>query len=59
MVKIQIDLSNDEDRIVEIFKVAHALPTKELTIRKMIKFFKVRIEPEKLKKKEYFAIEKN
>ncbi|MEK6902124.1 MAG: hypothetical protein AABX02_00855 [archaeon] len=54
MVKIQIDLSRDEDTIVEIYKLANNLPTKELAIKMMITFFKARIEPEKLRKKEYF-----
>ena len=57
MVQIQIDLSRDEDVIVEIYKLAHSLQTKELAIKQMIKFFKARIEPEKLKKKEYFKME--
>lgn len=58
MVKIQIDLSQDEDKIVEIYKVAHSLRTKEEAIKMMVKFFKVRIEPEKLPKKEYFKLKK-
>jgi len=58
MVKIQIDLTREEDRIVEIYKLAHDLRTKEEAIRLMVKFFKVRIEPEKLPKKDYFKQEK-
>ncbi len=58
MVQIQIDLSREEDTIVEIYKLAHDLQTKEKAIRMMIKFFKARIEPEKLPKKEYFKAEK-
>ena len=58
MVKIQIDLSREEDTSVEIYKLAHSLRTKEEAIKMMIKFFKARIEPEKLPKKEYFKLEK-
>ncbi len=57
MVKIQIDLSREEDTIVEIYKLAHDLSTKELAIKKMITFFKARIEPEALRKKEYFKMQ--
>ena len=57
MVKIQIDLSHEEDKIVEIYKLAHDLKTKEQAVRMMVKFFKARIEPEKLPKKEYFKLE--
>lgn len=57
MVKIQVDLSQDEDTIVEIYKVANNLQTKEKAIKMMIKFFSARIEPEKLRKKEYFKAE--
>lgn len=57
MVKIQIDLSREEDTIVEMYKLAHDLQTKEKAIKLMIKFFEARIEPEKLGKKEYFKVE--
>lgn len=56
MVKIQVDLSREEDTIVEIYKLAHDLRTKEEAIKMMVKFFKARIEPEKLRKKEYFKL---
>ena len=58
MVKIQLDLSHEEDKIVEIYKLAHDLQTKEEAIKIMIKFFKARIEAEKLPKEKYFKIEK-
>lgn len=58
MVKIQIDLSHKEDMIVEMYKLSHSLRTKEEAIKMMIKFFNARIEPEKLRKKEYFKLEK-
>lgn len=58
MVKIQIDLSHEEDVIVELYKVAHDLRTKEEAIKMMVKFFTARIEPEKLQKKDYFKLKK-
>lgn len=58
MVKIQVDLSHEEDTIVEIYKLANKLHTKESAIKMMVQFFKVRIEPEKLPKKEYFKLKK-
>lgn len=54
MVKIQVDLSNEEDRIVEIYKLANNLRTKEEAIKRMVRYFKVKISPENLKDKEYF-----
>jgi hypothetical protein len=59
MVKIQIDLSEEEDKIVEVYKLAHDLRTKEEAIKQMVRFFKVRIEPETLPKKHYFKSEKS
>jgi len=56
MTKIQIDLSRDEDNIVEIYKVTHSLRKKEDAIKMMIRFFKARVEPEELPKKEYFKL---
>lgn len=56
MVKIQIDLSEDEDKIVEIYKLANNLKTKQVAIKKMIKYFKVDIKPSLLKEKDYFEV---
>ncbi|MBI4439965.1 DUF2683 family protein [Candidatus Woesearchaeota archaeon] len=39
MVKIQIDLSNEEDNIVEMYKIKSGFATKELAIKKMIQKF--------------------
>ncbi len=54
MVKIQINLSDEEDKIVEIYKLSNSLKTKEEAIKEMVKFFKVKIQPAFLKEKEYF-----
>lgn len=54
MVQIQIDLTSEEDSIVEIYKISHLLRTKELAIKKMISFFKVKINPETLPEDKYF-----
>jgi len=37
MVKIQIDLADNEDRLVEIFKAENRLETKEIALKEMIK----------------------
>lgn len=54
MVKIQIDLSEEEDRIVEIYKLTNKLKTKQEAIKKMVKFFEAEIKPKRLTEKEYF-----
>ena len=43
MVKIQIDLSEMEDRIVEVHKIMNKLKTKEEAIKRMIQSFEVEV----------------
>ncbi len=54
MTKIQIDLSEEEDKIVEIYKLVNSHKTKQEAIKKMVKYFKAEIKPTNLKDKEYF-----
>ena len=54
MVKIQIDLTDDEDRIVDVYKMVNRLKTKQDAIKKMILHFEVDIRPKNLGDKEYF-----
>ncbi len=54
MVKIQIDLSEEEDRIVEIYKLTKKLKTKQEAIKNMVKFFEAEIKPKRMNEKEYF-----
>lgn len=54
MVKIQVDLSEQEDRIVEIYKLVNNLKSKEEAIKSMVRFFKVKITPQKVDKDEEF-----
>ena len=54
MPKIQINLSETEDKIVDAYKLVYGLKTKELAIRKMIKFFKVKIVPDNMNKSEEY-----
>ena len=54
MVKIQIDLSKDEDKIVEVYKLVHDLNTKQDAIKQMIRYFKADIKPKHIDKEEYF-----
>ena len=53
-MKIQIDLSNDENKIVEVYKLMNDLTTKQEAIKKMIQWFRVEIKPEKIDKNDYF-----
>lgn len=54
MVKIQIDLSGEEDRIVEVYKLTKRLKTKQEAIKAMIQYFDVVIKPKNVQEKEYF-----
>lgn len=54
MTKIQIDLSEIEDKIVEAYKLVYNLKTKEEAIKQMIKYFKVKIVPERINKDEEY-----
>ncbi len=56
MAKIQINLSNEEDKIVEIYKLVHDLRTKEEAIKQMISYFEAEIKPKKLENKDYFQV---
>ncbi|MBT4539204.1 DUF2683 family protein [Candidatus Woesearchaeota archaeon] len=54
MVKIMVNLSTEEDKIVEIYKLVHNLNSKQDAIKEMVKFFEADVVPTKLKNKEYF-----
>ncbi len=54
MVKILIDLSEEEDKVVEVFKVVNGLKTKQDAIKKMVKYFEVDIKPKNLNKNEEY-----
>jgi hypothetical protein len=54
MTKIQIELDEEEDKIVEIYKLVNSLKTKQEAIKKMIRYFKAEIKPKILKEKDYF-----
>lgn len=56
MVKIQMDLSEEEDKIVEIYKLVNNLKTKQEAIKKMIKYFKAEIKPKNIKENDYYSI---
>jgi len=55
MVKIQIDLSDEEDKNVEIYKLINNLKTKQEAIKQMITYFKADIKPKNVKEKDYFS----
>ncbi len=52
MVKILIDLSNEEDRVVEIYKLVNNLKTKQEAIKQMVKYFEVSVKPKNMNKDE-------
>lgn len=54
MVKIQLDLSMEEDRLVELYKLSNKLKTKQEAIKKMVQYFEVEVRPKNIKEKEYF-----
>lgn len=54
MTKIQINLDEEEDRIVEIYKLVNKLTTKQEAIKKMVRYFEAEVKPINLKDKEYF-----
>ena len=56
MAKIQIDLSKEEDKIVEVFKLVHELKTKQEAIKQMIRYFEAEIKPKKINNKDYFSV---
>ena len=57
MVKIQIDLTKEEDKIVEIYKLTKNFKTKQDAIKSMIRFFNVEIKPKNVNQKDYFEVE--
>jgi hypothetical protein len=56
MAKIQIDLSKEEDKIVEVYKIVHELKTKQEAIKQMIRYFEAEIKPKKINNKDYFSV---
>ena len=52
MVKILIDLANDEDKIVEVYKLVNNLKTKQEAIKQMVKYFEVNVTPKNMNKNE-------
>ena len=54
MVKIQVDLTKEEDKIVEVYKLVHELKTKQEAVKQMVRYFKADIKPKNLKEKEFF-----
>ena len=54
MVKLQLELSEKENSIVEVYKSVNKLQTKQEAIKTMINHFEVSIKPKNIKDKEYF-----
>jgi hypothetical protein len=56
MAKILVDLSKEEDKIVEVFKIVHELKSKEEAIKQMVRYFEADIKPRRLDDKDYFKV---
>jgi len=56
MAKMQLDLSKEEGKIVEVYKLVHDLKTKQEAIKQMIRYFEAEIKPKKLNNKDYFQV---
>lgn len=56
MVKIQLDLSDEEDRLVELYKLSNKMKTKQDAIKKMIQYFEVEVTPKRVHEKDYFKL---
>jgi len=54
MVKILVDLSEKEDRVVEVYKLVNKLKTKQDAIKDMIRYFEVNITPKNINKNEEY-----
>lgn len=54
MVKIQIELTDEEDKIVDVYKARNRIETKELAVKKMIESFaECKHDWERLEKRKY------
>ena len=51
-----IELSKDENKIVEVYKLVHEMKTKQEAIKQMIRYFQADIRPKNLKEKDYFSV---
>lgn len=56
MAKIQIELSEEENRIVEVYKIVNSLNSKQEAIKQMIHYFEAEVKPKKLTNKDYFQV---
>lgn len=56
MPKILLELNEEEDRFVEVYKIMKNLQTKQDAIKEMIHYFDVEIKPKKMSEREYFKV---
>jgi len=56
MPKMLLELSEEEDRIVDMYKLLHGLRTKQEAAREMIRQFKAEIKLKRAGKEDYFNI---
>ncbi len=56
MVKMLLELSDNEDKIVEVYKVVKGMNSKQDAIKEMIRYFEVEIKPKNVKEKDYYQV---
>ena len=56
MAKIQIELSKEANKIVEVYKLVHDLETKQEAIKQMIRYFEAEVKPKRINDKDYFSV---
>lgn len=54
LVKLLLELSEEENGIVEVYKSVNKLKTKQDAIKSMITHFEVTIKPKNVTRQEYF-----
>ena len=54
MVKILVNLSEEEDKVVEVYKLVNKLKTKQDAIKDMVRYFEVNITPKNINKNEEY-----
>lgn len=54
MVKMLIELTDEEDKIVEVYKIVKNMTSKQDAIKAMISYFAVEIRPKNVGEEQYF-----
>ena len=49
MVKMLLELSKEESKIVEVYKITNDFKTKQEAIKSMVRYFEITVQPRNLK----------